>query len=183
MHTDNENGMFPITKVSQLDYNCYAYLGRDWDEFFFLKKTWSWELVLKRIEELDDSAISDRMWEWFDDYQARKDAVASWDTEDSYDNWRSDIDIWDYECSADYHDCPQEIVDILGEMEFWGWEYADYDWYYLDTYDTSSVTRQNLERYYRNMNLSQEFNSALWADLTKEYHINELEFLACEDIR
>ena len=185
MHTENWNGVFDIIKPEQLKDWQYAFLGTDGTDYFFLCRDNQWELRLKRIQTLEDSDLSDRMWEDFDDYEEWKQAVMNWDTESSYDDWRQDIDIRDYRESWDYYECPYDVPEILHDLGLWSSQYDSDNGYYLDTYDTNAVCKESLERYGRNisMNGGQPFNSELWHNLTKGYHINELDFLDCEDIR
>lgn len=183
MHSENWNGVFDITHPDQLVHWQYAFLGTDGTDYFFLFRNSQWELKLRWIQTLEDSDISDRMWEDFDDYEERKQAVQNWDTEDSYDNRRQDIDIRDYRDSWDYYDCPSDVPDILYDLNLWDSQYDSNNGYYLDTYDTNAVCKESLERYGRNINMNETFNAELWHNLTKDYHINELEFLDCEDIR
>lgn len=185
MHSENWNGAFDITNPNDLVQGQYAFLGADWNDFFFVFRNNQSELCLKWIQTIEDSDISDRMWEDFDDYEEWKDAVQRGDTEDSYDNRRQDIDIREYKSSGDYYDCPSDVPDILYDLDLWNSTYDSDNWYYLDTYDTSVVCKASLERYGRNivMDWSYPFNSELWYNLSKDYHINELEYLDCEDIR
>lgn len=185
MHTEEEQAkpLFGVESLSVLNDWEYAYVGRSWWDFFFIRKVWD-EYRFKEIETLDDTTMSDRMREDFDDHEAWVSAVRNWETDESYDDWRQDIDIRD-ECSPwDYHDCPTEIVEILYNLDFWGDEDSDEcDWYYLDDYNTWTISRTNMEMLYNKIDTNDFFNQKLWEDLEKKFWYNQVEFLAAEPIR
>lgn len=180
MHTDYD---FPIKKKEELENWDYAYIGRSGYDYYFLYKR-AWEYFIKTYYIIDDSDVSDRMWDDFDSKEEWIDAVRNWDTEESYDDWSNDVDIWEVKDWRDYVDCPYEIAEILADMDLWDDSWDIYYWWsYLDEYDVRSLTQQNLEWLDGEINDEEEFNEELWNDLTSEYHLKEIEFLDCENIR
>ena len=141
------------------------------------------EYIIKRVATLDDTDMSDRMREWFDAHDAWVDAVRNGDTDESYDSWQQDIDIWEEEDPENYHECHTEIVDILQNLGLWGSPYSSYNWNYLDEDYTRTITNNNLDEIYRRLDTNDVFNEQLWTDLEKKYGLHQIEFLAAEPIR
>lgn len=142
-----------------------------------------WEYIIKRVITLDDSDMSDRMREWFDAHDAWVDAVRNGDTDESYDSWQNDIDIWDEEDPDDYHVCHSEVVDILQSLGLWGSPFSSYNGNYLDEDYTLTITNNNLDEIYRKLDTNDIFNEQLWQDLERKYGLHQIEFLAAEPIR
>lgn len=187
MHTDNnteQQCLFWVQSLSALVSWEYAFLARDWENYFFVKNC-DGSYIIKKIETLDDSCIADKMREDYDSHEAWVEAVQDWETDRSYDDWASDIDIWNERDSSDYYDCPSAVVQILYNLWLW-WdeEYAEDNWYYLDEAQTWTITADVLDNLYRRFDISsQYFNKNLWTDLEKKYWVNQIEFLAAEPIR
>jgi len=142
-----------------------------------------WEYIVKRVTTLDDNDMSERMREWFDAHDAWVDAVRNGDTDESYDSWQQDIDIWEEEDPGDYHECHTEVVDILHGLGLWNSEYSSSDGYYLDEDYTRTITNNNLDEIYRKLDTNDIFNEQLWQDLERKYGLHQIEFLAAEPIR
>lgn len=186
MHTEEyqQENLFWAGKLSEIEDHWYAYLGQDWDDFYFIRNI-DWNYLIKCVQKLEDSDISDRMYADFDDHEAWVNAVRNGDTDESYDSWRQDIDIWE-ECDAeDYYSCPTKVVNILYELWLWPEENhaSDGDWYYLDEYSSTTINTDTLENIYRRLNPDWKFNQSLRDDLEQKYLVNQVEFLAAEPIR
>lgn len=141
------------------------------------------EYIIKRVVILDDTDMSDRMREWFDAHDAWVDAVRNGDTDESYESWQQDIDIWEEEDPENYHECHTEIVDILQNLGLWGSSYSSYNGNYLDEDYTLTITNNNLDEIYRRLDTNDVFNEQLWTDLERKYGLHQIEFLAAEPIR
>lgn len=185
MHTEEINEcVFWAKCLASMNVWDYAYLGRSWDDYFFIKKMdGKDEYVVKEIATLSDETIADRMRDDFDAHDAWVDAVRNWDTDESYDSWQQDIDIWDELDSSNYYSCPDEIVDILYNIWLWSSEYASDDWYYLDVDQSYTLTRERLDRLFNYIDTDKEFNSNLWNDIESKFGVHQVEFLAAEPIR
>lgn len=142
-----------------------------------------WEYIIKRVATLNDTDMSDRMREWFDAHDAWVDAVRNGDTDESYDSWQRDIDIRDEEDPDNYHECHNEIVDILHSLGLWDNSYSSSNGYYLDEDYTWTITNNNLDEIYRRLDTNDIFNESLWLDLEKKFGLHQIEFLAAEPIR
>ena len=184
MHRDENatSTSYWAVNLDALQEHQFAYLGRDWEDFYFVRKM-DWEYIIKRVVTLDDSDMSDRMREWFDAHDAWVDAVRNGDTDESYDSWQQDIDIRDEEDPDNYHECHNEIVDILQNLGLWGSPYSSYNGNYLDEDYTRTITNNNLDEIYRRLDTNDIFNEQLWLDLEKKYGLHQIEFLAAEPIR
>ena len=184
MHTEETECLFWATSLSVMGNYDYAYLGRDWEDYYFLMKQEDW-FVIKEIDTLDDSCISDRMWEDFDAHDAWVEAVRNGDTDDSYDSWQQDVDIWEEMNADDYYGCPSQVCYILSQM--WLWRDSEYasDWRgnYLDSCHTWTVNADILDNIYRRFNTDVEFNKELREELERKYCVHQMEFLAAEPIR
>lgn len=186
MHFDEqpvEECAFWAKCLSALNVWDYAYLGRDWDEYYFVKKVDNNEYVVKEIITLNESDIEERMWNDFDAHDAWVDAVRNGDTDRGYDDWQEDINIWDEMDSDNYFSCPQDIVDILHVLWLWSSTYSCDDWYYLDQENTWTLNKDRLDFLYRRFDTYQEFNKELREDIEKKFWFNQIEFLAAEPIR
>lgn len=187
MHTEEyvDGTPFGVESLNELELGQAAFLWMNGSDYYFLVKTGEDEYIIKEIETLEDSDISDRMREDFDDHEAWVNAVRNWDTDDSYDNWRQDIDIWEECDSSNYYECGQKFIEILYNL--WMWSYdddaCDHNGYYLDEYYTWTVSTQILETVYSRFDRNQEFNQKLWSELENKYGVNQVQYLDCEDIR
>lgn len=162
--------------------HCYAYLGRDFDDYYFVRRIGD-DYIIKRVITLDDSDMSERMRERFDAHDAWVDAVRNGDTDESYESRQNDIDIWEEEDCEDFHDCCQEIVDILHWLWLWSSDYSSSNWYYLDEFNTQTIDINMLDNLYNKLDKNDIFNEELWNDIEKTYWLHQIEFLAAEPIR
>lgn len=142
-----------------------------------------WEYIIKRVATLDDTDMSDRMREWFDAHDAWVNAVRNGETDESYDSWQRDIDIWEEEDPSNYYECHTEIVDILHSLGIWDSNYSNSNGYYLDEDYTWTITNNILDEIYRKLDTNDIFNESLWLDLEKKFGLHQIEFLAAEPIR
>lgn len=187
MHTEENTtpeNPFWAEALSEIADHWRAYLGQDWGDYYFVRRIWE-DFIIHKIITLEDSDISDRMYDDFDDHEAWVNAVRNGDTDESYDSWRQDIDIFE-ECDAeDYYSCPETVVKILYDLWLWAREddANDHNWYYLDDYQTYTMNTDLIENTYRRLETSRVFNQKLWDDIEKKFGINQMEFLAAEPIR
>ena len=186
MHFDEtpvEECVFWEKCLADLNVGDYAYIWRCWDDYYFVKKKEDGDYVIKEIVTLDDSTISDRMWDDFDAHDAWVSAVRNGETDRGYDDWQEDVDIWDEMDSTNYYSCSDEIVDILYDIWLWSSEYASDDWYYLNENETWTLSKTRLDILYRRIETDEEFNRDLWEDMEMRFWLNQVEFLAAEPIR
>ena len=183
--SNREVNLFWGSKLSDIPEHWYVFLAKDWEDYYFVKKL-GWEFILKRVITLDDSDMSDKMREDYDAHDAWVDAVRDWETDESYESWSSDIDIWE-ECDPDnYHDCDSEAIEILANLWLWGDNYSSsYDWHYLDEDWTWTITAQNIDTIYNRFetNNKEFFNQELRDDIESTMWVHQIEFLAAEPIR
>lgn len=184
MHRDENatSTAYWAVNLDALQEHQFAYLGRDWGDFYFVRKM-DWEYIIKRVATLNDTDMSDRMREWFDAHDAWVDAVRNGDTDESYDSWQQDIDIREEEDPSNYYECHWEIVRILHELGLWDSDYSSSNGYYLDEDYTWTITNNNLDEIYRRLDTNDIFNESLWLDLEKKFGLHQIEFLAAEPIR
>ena len=189
MHIDNnteQQCLFWVQSLDALNDWEYAYLTKDGNCYYFVKKI-NESYVLKKYETLSDEDISDRMWQDFDSHEAWVDAVRNWDTDSSYDDWSSDIDIWNELDCDDYYSCPSDVVEILYNLGYRNDDtYAHCDWEYLDEYNTMTIDRDFMSIAWDNICNRVELdntNKELWEDIEKKYWFHTIEFLPAEPIR
>ena len=184
MHTEETENNFVFTELSKLQSWDYAYVWYDGTIYYFLYKSGE-DIYIKQVEELSDTELSDIMWDNFDDYEAWKEAVADGDTEQWYDDRRSDIDIWDQLDSEDYYGVDRDVREQLYDLWLWSDRDSDsYDDYYLHYCWERTLNKESVERLYGRVDSENyTFNKELWNDLESMYKVNEIEFLNCEDIR
>lgn len=184
MHRDENatSNSYWAVNLDALQEHQFAYLGGDWEDFYFVRKM-DWEYIIKRVATLDDTDMSDRMREWFDAHDAWVNAVRNGETDESYDSWQRDIDIWEEEDPSNYYECHTEIVDILHSLGIWDSNYSSSNGYYLDEDYTWTITNNILDEIYRKLDTNDIFNESLWLDLEKKFGLHQIEFLAAEPIR
>lgn len=188
MHLEKSETPFWVHILSELADWEYAYLWKSFDDYYFVKKT-NDTYVIKKIETIDDDCIRDRMWDNFDTHEERVNEVSNGNTDRGYEDWESDIDIWDYCDSDDYHSCPMAVVNILYDLWLWSSEYSSDNWYYLDECQTFTITSNLLDTLYNKFDRFDNdvnekiFNEELWADIEKKYGFHQIEFLQAEPIR
>ena len=92
MHTENTESecLFWVRTLSALSEWQYAYLAKNCDDYFFVKKAWD-SYIIKRIDTLTDSDISDRMRDDYDSHSAWVEAVQDWETDSSYYDWSQSV--------------------------------------------------------------------------------------------
>lgn len=187
MHTEDTETecLFWVRTLSELAAWQYAYLAKSYDDYFFVRKSWD-NYIIQRIDTLTDSDISDRMREDYDSHEAWVEAVQSWETDSSYDDWSQDIDIWEECDSSDYYGCNSQVVKILYDLWLWSSEEYDYyGWDYLDEWQSWTLNADILDNLYRKFETNDTtlFNESLWHDIEKKYGVNQIQFLAAEPIR
>lgn len=192
MHDENE-----IRSLKDLENYSYVYLGRDGDTYYVLERydvNWEKNYVFHKIETLTDDDIRDAMRQDFDWYERWREAVADWDTEQWYSDWENDVDIWEEMDSTNYYGCDENVVYCLRDSDSgWHSSYESNNWYYLSSVMEENITPSKLKEYswlkdridreLRYIDYGENHNEWVINDIQALLWVNEIEFLACEDIR
>lgn len=165
-------------KLSELKTGRRYWLWQSSEESWhhlFLKKEEDGTLKLIEYELVDSDTQSEDAWNDFDSYARWKEAVMDGDTEDSYETFRDNIDIWDYVSCSDMYDCPDEVYDQLdGAWYLSYWEYPNY-------YNTFDFNPDNI------LDLIDEaednYDEDLMNAIRAEYKMNQITFIKPMPIR
>lgn len=153
----------------------YLWLGRGEEESrhqFFIKKKWEDEYRIYEYSLVSQEDQDNDAWERVDLREKWISEVSNWDTEDSFNEWRDNVDIWDYINVSDMYDCPYTVEQQLDEQWFCRyWDYPDYYWDYELTSDIFSRVSE------------EECNKEAMQELKKEFHLNEMTFIQTLPIR
>ena len=140
---------------------------------FFLRKNEDWTLELLEYTLIDTDTQNDDAWEQVDCYKCWKDAVYDWDTEDSFETFKDNMDVWDYTSCDDLYDCPDEVYSQLESQ--WFLNYGEYPDYYdkrdFDEGDILDLLNED------------ECNQELLNAIKVEYKMNTMNFIQPMPIR
>lgn len=165
-------------KLSELQPNKRYWLGQSSEESWhhlFLKKENDWKLKLVEYELVDSDTQSDDAWNEVDSYARWKEAVQDGDTEDSYETFRDNMDVWDYVSCSDMYDCPDDVYDQLEAG--WYLSYGEYPNYY-NTWDFEPDNILNLID-----EAESNYNRELLDAIKVEYKMNQITFIKPMPIR
>ena len=167
-------------KLSELYEGRNYWLGEDkYDSWkvWFLRKEWN-DLKLVEYRIVDEDEQREAAYDEVDLYEKRKEEVWNWDTEDGYDRWRDNVDIWDYFSCREFYDYPSDVESKLSDLGYLNnGECPSYENSYFLDEDNAETNLDTIrdEEDYR--------DTELYDDLRAKFHLNEITFIKTEPIR
>lgn len=170
--------------LDNIENYCNAYLWQNWETYYFLRRGGDWNLSVYEVTIKSEDDIRDEMRDDFDAKDERIEQVRCWNTEQGYDDWYNDVNIYDYCAEWDYYWTAEDITEQLNDLGFW-WSATDdyYRYQYLCEDRRWALDKSMAERLMRAIDWDGTTNERLMDEIKSLYHMNELEFLECENIR